>query len=265
MFPTLAAMILTPLILVVMAFRKQHYFVANTLLLMMVPFLLIISPAFFPQQRGVREAAQRMLAASNLRNAVIAMHNYHNDHDHLPPPAITASDGTPHLSWRVIILPYLGHDALYKEFHLNEPWDSEHNRKLIPSMPDIYKSVGTANCPDHHTFIQAFVGPGAMLDPSLRPRTLAFTYHQGLNNIPLVAEGGHPVTWTKPEDIPVSIEKTIGTIGGQFPSSDGKKDGRVHITFADGSIRSLRPPFPMEALRELVQVNSKKQVKIDWE
>ena len=41
------------------------------------------------------------------------------------------------------MLPYLGEDALYKEFKLDEPWDSEHNRKLLARMPAVFKIDGS--------------------------------------------------------------------------------------------------------------------------
>ena len=40
-------------------------------------------------------------------------------------------DGNPLLSWRVHILPYMDYGQLYDQFHLDEPWDSEHNKKLL--------------------------------------------------------------------------------------------------------------------------------------
>ena len=42
------------------------------------------------------------------------------------------------LTWRVAILPDLGQKALYDKFHLDEPWDSEHNLTLLDQMPDVY-------------------------------------------------------------------------------------------------------------------------------
>ena len=261
--PILAAMLLIPIILILMADWKRHYFVGNTLLVLMVPYLLVFSPAYFPSQRGVREAARRMQSAGNLRQTVIAMHNYHEKHNHFPPPAITALDGTPLLSWRVIILPYLGEEKLFNEFHLNEPWDSEHNRNLIARMPEVYKDVGRVVCPKHHTFIQAFVGPGTILDPQRRVTLGEITLNRGTSNTALAAEGGHPVIWTKPEDIPFTLENGISPIGGQFPVSGNYV--RVNIAFADGSIRGLRPPFPMEALREAVQWKSTKPVENAWD
>ena len=40
-------------------------------------------------------------------------------------------NGKPLLSWRVQILPYIEEQQLYQDFHLDEPWDSEHNIKLL--------------------------------------------------------------------------------------------------------------------------------------
>jgi hypothetical protein len=37
------------------------------------------------------------------------------------------------------MLPYLEEEQLYRQFHHDEPWDSEHNKKLIPLMPQVFK------------------------------------------------------------------------------------------------------------------------------
>jgi len=255
----LIAMVLIPLVLIVMSFWKRHFFVGGALVFIIVLFCLLLPPRLY-----VGEAADRVQAAGNLRSAVIAIHNYHADHNHLPPPAITAPNGTPLLSWRVIILPYLGYEALYKEFHLNEPWDSEHNRKLIPRMPDIYKSVGKVHSPEHHTFIQVFVGPGTLFDPQRRSALGPITPHIGWNNIPLLAEGGHSVFWTKPEDIPFSVEKGIGPIGGQFPV-DQCNYPCIHVAMADASLRTLRPSFNLEILCQAIQWKSTMELEVNWD
>ena len=36
---------------------------------------------------------------------------------------------------------------LYKEFHLDEPWDSEHNKKLIEKMPPALASPHLGDAP----------------------------------------------------------------------------------------------------------------------
>src|SRR6185295_2767398 len=81
-------------------------------------------------------------AMNNLKIIGLAMHNYHDTNQRFPAAAIYDKQGKPLLSWRVAILPYLNQKQLYESFHLDEPWDSEHNRKLIPRMPAEYAAAG---------------------------------------------------------------------------------------------------------------------------
>ena len=79
------------------------------------------------------------LSVNNLRQIGLALMNFTaTNRDRLPATASYNKQGKPLLSWRVHLLPYLEHENLYKEFHLDEPWDSEHNKKLIDQMPAIY-------------------------------------------------------------------------------------------------------------------------------
>ncbi len=88
--------------------------------------------------RKVRGAASRTQSQNNLKQIGLAMHNYHATNNMLPPHATYDKNGKPLLSWRVFILPYIEQQDLYKQFHLDEPWDSEHNKKLLAKMPVIY-------------------------------------------------------------------------------------------------------------------------------
>jgi hypothetical protein len=83
-----------------------------------------------PAVQKVREAAERSKSSSNLKQIILALHNYNDAYGgKLPAHAIYSKDGkTPLLSWRVAILPYIEQDNLYRQFHLDEPWDSEHNK-----------------------------------------------------------------------------------------------------------------------------------------
>src|SRR5437016_5050491 len=82
----------------------------------------------------VRLAAAQGNASGQFCQLQLAIHNYHNVHGKLPGP-IRDKAGQPLLSWRVTILPFIEGDALHKEFHLDEPWDSPHNLTLLKRMP----------------------------------------------------------------------------------------------------------------------------------
>ena len=76
-----------------------------------------------------------------------------------------SQDGTPLLSWRVAILPYMGESekALYSQFKLTEPWDSPHNKGLLAKMPKVYAPVVAKDGEKDKnvTHYLGFVGGGA--------------------------------------------------------------------------------------------------------
>ncbi len=82
----------------------------------------------------IRDRADDVRSINNLKQIGLAMHNYHDTHRSFPTVANFDKAGKPLLSWRVQLLLFLDQAELYKEFHLDEPWDSEHNKKLIAKM-----------------------------------------------------------------------------------------------------------------------------------
>src|SRR5262249_26236289 len=86
---------------------------------------------------SLAEAARRNRSAERLKQIACALQNYHDVCGQFPAVG-NFKDGKALLSWRVHILPYLGEEKLYREFHLDEPWDSDHNKALIARMPPIY-------------------------------------------------------------------------------------------------------------------------------
>jgi hypothetical protein len=99
----------------------------------------VLRLAIAPLQ-AARTAAGRSQSMNNLKQLALAVYNYHDRHGRFPPQAIRGKDGQALLSWRVAILPYLDAEPLYKEFQLDEPWDSDHNKKLIEKMPAVLAS-----------------------------------------------------------------------------------------------------------------------------
>jgi RNA polymerase sigma factor (sigma-70 family) len=103
-----------------------------------------------------RDMAQSRL---NLRKLAFAMHAYaEKNNGAMPAPAIYDKKGKALLSWRVALLPYLDQNNLYKLFHLDEPWDSPHNKGVLrTSVPKVYAPVGKPAAPRFRTYYQVFV------------------------------------------------------------------------------------------------------------
>src|SRR5471030_1054793 len=91
------------------------------------------------------------------------MHNYHDTYGSFPPAAICDKKGKKLLSWRVAILPYIEQDALYKQFKLDEPWDSEHNKKLSDVLVRTYVDPRLPD-PKGRTYYKLFVGKETPFD-----------------------------------------------------------------------------------------------------
>src|SRR5438270_36078 len=61
-----------------------------------------------------RDSWNRIYDVKHYHQIAIAMHAYHDIVGHFPSAAICSRDGTPLLSWRVEILPYLVDKERYK-------------------------------------------------------------------------------------------------------------------------------------------------------
>ena len=181
-----------------------------------------------PAVQKVREAASRPQSQNNLKQIALACLNFGDANDHWPQD-IVDKNGKPLLSWRVAILPYLDPE-LYRQFKLDEPWDSEHNRKLLDQIPKVYVSPSLPPFPGM-TYYKGFSGPGTIFETGKRIRILDVT--DGLSNTILVIEAGPPVLWTKPEDIPFHPKKPLPQLQ---PLPGGTM---TNVVMCDGSVRVL--------------------------
>jgi hypothetical protein len=161
---------------------------------------------------------------------------------------VYGKDGTPLLSWRVLVLPYLEQKELYHQFHLDEAWDSPHNRMLLERMPEIYAPPGTKarRVPPHHTVLHVFVGPGTAFDDPKGRRLEDFS--DGTANTLLVVEAGQPVPWTKPEEL-------IYRPDAPLPFPDWLFHDGFRFLMADGLVRFLKKEANEATLRALITRN----------
>jgi hypothetical protein len=193
--------------------------------------------------------ANREAIAKALRKLGIAMHKYHDDYHRLPQHAIYASEPKPLLSWRVAILPYLGEKELYQQFKLDEPWDSEHNKKLLAKMPAIYEPVGVKTKEQYTTFYQVFVGPGAVFDGQSELTLGKLAVTDGTSNTVMILEAAEAVPWTKPADLAFLPDKELSKLGSL------KDEGGSYACLGDCSIVFIRRDIPEKLLRQLVGYN----------
>ena len=198
----------------------------------------IVAAILLPQM-----AAARAKSSNNLKQIGLAMHNYLDAYKGFPAAAIVDKKGKPLLSWRVAILPFVEQDQLYNEFHLDEAWDSDHNKKLIAKMPNLYALPGGMGKPGETNY-RVFVGKGAAFDMVVSATIRDFT--DGTSNTLLAIEAAEAVTWTKPEEMEFD------------PKNPVKKYFRYAnavctVLLGDGSVRAISEKVDEKILKLLIQ------------
>ena len=102
---------------------RQRAVIGAVVLLLAVGALVAGTQFVRDGRRRAREAQSR----GALSQIGLALQNYAAEYGTFPPLAIVDEKGRALLSWRVLLLPYLGEGETLAELDLSEPWDSPKN------------------------------------------------------------------------------------------------------------------------------------------
>jgi Protein of unknown function (DUF1559) len=205
---------------------------------------------------NVRLSAQRQVSMNNLKQIMLAMHNWADQHEgRFPPPVIYGKDGkgkVPH-SWRVELLPYLDQAALYEAYQFDESWDSEANKKVLAQIPPLFRHpVDDAKSTNAGYFVlvpeelQGAVAERAVPTAFGKREGLKFAeILDGTSNTLAVVEAKRDIPWTRPDDIVFDPDKAPPMLGGFF------KEG-FNAGLCDGSVRFLDTKIEAAVLKALI-------------
>jgi len=187
------------------------------------------------------ESAQRARSINNLKHIGLAMNNYLSTHETFPPAFRADKNQKALLSWRVLILPFIEEQSLYNEFHLDEAWDSPHNKALIARMPKVYASpfASRSLVAEGKTVYLTPRGDQTMFPGATGIKIKEIT--DGTSNTIMTLEADDPnaVVWTRPDDWDVDARSVPA----------GK---RLIVCFGDGSVRVLPKDLKLELLKKLL-------------
>lgn len=217
-----------------------------------------------PKVKGIVEAtlgesrknAQAYESSNNLKQLILSMHIYHDSIGNFPRASSIKKDGKRLLSWRVQVLPYIGQRALYKKFNLNEPWDSEHNKKLIAEMPKVFAAptLSAEQIAKGMTTYVVPVGKGTLFGRD--KGTMLQEIADGTSNTIAILEANekNAVIWTKPDDIDVDAPGLIGKLH--------VLDGKFTVALADGAVHRTKATISPTTLKYLFQMADGNVVEI---
>lgn len=214
----------------------------------------IIAALVIPAAGQAREAARRVQCQNNLKQIVLALHNYHDTWQAFPPAYTVDANGRKLHSWRTLILPYLGAGGPSVEMiNFNEPWDSPTNQAAGAQMPFVYRCPNdVANGPGSvFTNYVAVSGPNTVLEND-KPVKIASITDGTSNTVVVVEAPGTGIHWMEPRDMDVAAfaAQFGGKVGGQSGHNGGGNVG-----FADGSVRFL-PETLVPAVRQLISTRN---------
>lgn len=127
-------------------------------LLVVIAIIGILVGLLLPAVQQAREAARRMQCSNNLKQIGLAMHNYHDTFQSLPPGWIDATTNQNRMGWGTFLLPFIEQSAIYDQMKsvgaYDVPWYT------IPEM-----TTGTAAVPNPYAkeVLDAYICPS---DPS---------------------------------------------------------------------------------------------------
>ena len=210
-----------------------------------------------------RKQDQTKACRANLHRIGLALQAYHEKYDCLPPAYVLGADERRWHSWRVLLLPFLGEEQLYKEYRFDEPWDGPHNRMLRDRIPKVYA------CPVRGatgvTTYLAVVGR-ATVWPEQYTARCKDVLDGTSSTISIIESTESDIDWLEPRDLTyaeaANLDRPAGVIG---PRSAGHYPDEFQTLFVDGAVRRIRSTITRGVYRSLLSIRSGWPLPgIDW-
>jgi hypothetical protein len=188
----------------------------------------------------------------------LAVANYHEAFGSFPPAFVADRDGKPIHSWRVLILPYLGQEELYKAYSFAEPWDGPNNRKLADRIGQIYHRFGLDSSHVETTSFVAVVGPETAW-PGARALRMNDLGDGSSTTLMVVEVPDGRFRWMEPTDL--EFERMSYRINDGSGRGLGSRLGGARVVFADGTVRTLPDSFDPNRLRAMLTANGREPIE----
>lgn len=222
----------------------------------------ILIAILLPPVQSARTYSRLNSCKNNLRLLAQAMYAYENDHGSFPPAYIADKSGKPMHSWRVLLLPYLEQEQIYRQYRFDEPWNGPRNSQLtnqrgmwIFQCPADMRAAGR----DDTSYV-VVTGSGTAFPGDKATKLQQIGNGDGAADTILIVEiHNSGIRWMEPRDLHISqMAPLINAKAGQGISSL-HAHGAV-VVFADGHVEFLNEKTTAQQLRAMLTIDGGEKV-----
>lgn len=237
---------------------RRHYFEA----LITIATGLIITSLLLPVVGGARDSPRWASCQNNMHNIALALQQYETINGTFPPAYIADADGKPMHSWRVLLLPFVEHKALYNRYRFDEPWDGPNNSQLHGVRVRYYECPSDAYATRNTSYL-AVTGPQTIWPGATSTKTSDIKDGPA-NTILLVEVHNSGIHWMEPRDLDfATMPMTVNS--GVVPSISSAHNHHgpfANIAFADGRAERIANSTSSKSLRAAFTISGKEKDKL---
>lgn len=214
-------------------------------LAVLVPISVLLA-ALLPVVHRASRAARQKQHTNNLKQVGLALLNFHDTYERLPPAVRTDEAGRPLASWRFQIMPFVEATMIAADF--DGRWYDLTNRWWC-SLPNyVYCWSPDEALPTClHTNLVAVSGPGTAFDDDRNTRLDEIDF----DTILVIEIANSDTHWMEPGDL--RIDEVPPSI------TQGFEGNGVHVLFADGSVWFLGADVPFHDLKKFFTIEGAKR------
>ncbi len=210
----------------------------------------VLAALLIPAISQARAAAERAQSQNNLKMIGLAMHNYHDTYNMLPPGGIYTADNIPYNSWMTSLLPYMEQSALFNSVDFNQPWSAPANQQVFTNTVPFFLQPSAPP----ETFM---VGPLAAAHYAGNSKVLqdnsGMSFRDVTDGLSNTILGGEVRSGIRPWGDPANRRDPAAGIGGgtdQFGSMNTDHGG-ANMLMMDGAVRFVSDTVSPEVMEKL--------------
>ncbi len=232
-----------------------------------------------PAVQAAREAARRTQSRNNMKQILLALHNYNDTNFSFPAGTHPNKDLKPpkRLSWLTDILPFVEQSSVYKQIDFSKAWDDPANRTAVGTPLNLFlnpsadQSAKSAYPVTNYVGL-AGLGPDGPTLPVTSPKAGCFAYDRvtrirditdGLSNTAMISESStNAGPWAAGGRPTIRALTKQPYINGPDGVGDSHPGGCL-IGLADGSVHFFSDKVDPQLMEALMTINGGETVRLD--